>query len=85
MVDSGIVYYHLVNFPAIWSIFGPFRIFYGILVYFPRFGILYYRNVATLSSLSFYIFRPMPLFLFSNTKMHILVIICTQQHVLCVP
>jgi hypothetical protein len=40
MVDSGIVYYHLVNFPAIWSIFGPFRIFYGILVYFvDMFGI----------------------------------------------
>jgi hypothetical protein len=33
-------YGHLVYITAIWNILWPFGIFYGNLVYFPRFGIL---------------------------------------------
>jgi hypothetical protein len=41
MNDAGILYGHWVNFPDIWYILGHFGKCYGLLVYFPRFGILY--------------------------------------------
>jgi hypothetical protein len=40
MENLGIFYDHLVYFTAIGNTLGPFRIFCGNLVYFPRFGIL---------------------------------------------
>jgi hypothetical protein len=40
-----VLFGHSVNFPAILS---PFGIFYGHLVYFPRFGIFTKKNLATL-------------------------------------
>jgi hypothetical protein len=41
MEDVGILYGHLVDFTAMWSILRPFGLFYGYLVYFSRFGMLY--------------------------------------------
>jgi hypothetical protein len=41
MEDVSIFYGHLVRFMAIWYILRTFVIFYGNLVYFPRYGMLY--------------------------------------------
>jgi hypothetical protein len=41
MEDVGLFYSLSVYFTGIWSILLPFGIFYGYLVYFSRFGMLY--------------------------------------------
>jgi hypothetical protein len=41
MEDIGIFYDRKVYFTAIWYILLPFDIFYGNLIYFSNFGILY--------------------------------------------
>jgi hypothetical protein len=41
MEDVGIFYVHLVYFTDIYYILWPFGTFYGCLVYFSRFGMLY--------------------------------------------
>jgi hypothetical protein len=53
--NVGVFYEHLVDFTAICSILRPFGIFYGYLVYFSRFGMLYQENLAPL--MIFVIFR----------------------------
>jgi hypothetical protein len=48
MEDTGILYGHLVHFPAISYILWHFSIFCRHLVYFSRFVFLYQNNLATL-------------------------------------
>jgi hypothetical protein len=44
MEDVGTFYDRLVYFTTIWYILWPFGIFYGHLVYFSHFGLLYYEK-----------------------------------------
>jgi hypothetical protein len=48
--DVGIFYSHSVYFSAIRNNLWPFGSFYGYLVYFFYFGMLYQKNLATLVS-----------------------------------